>query len=218
MGRERSANMTQPYRPDPVFIDEPQAKAPPMATFERWYGTAKDLVGFPANAMSLATVSPDGAPDVRIVLLQAIVEQGLVFFTNLNSIKGKHLRHNTKAAACFHWPSLGRQVRLRGDVHAVDDDYADRYFEGRPRRAQVGAHVSAQSSIIESRAQLLESLRRADLQFAEHPVPRPPHWSGLRLVPTQIEFWQDGTDRLHDRLLYLRAGDDTGWSVDRLAP
>lgn len=210
--------MSQPYRPDPIFIDEQQAKAPPMATFERWYGAAKDLIGFPANAMSLATVSPDGAPDVRVVLLQAIVDGGLVFFTNLKSTKGRHLAGNSSAAVCFHWPSLGQQVRLRGDVDAVDDDYADRYFAGRPRGAQVSAHVSLQSSAIESRAQLLESLRQADLQYAERPVPRPPHWTGLRLVPTQIEFWQDGTDRLHDRLLYLRAGDHTEWSVDRLAP
>lgn len=211
--------MSQSYRPDPIFIDgDEQALEQPMAIFERWYRLARDLAGFPAQAMSLATASPEGEPDVRVVLLQAIVDDGLVFFTNLKSAKGRQMRGNSRAAACFHWPALGRQVRLRGRIHIVDNDYADRYFAGRPRGAQVGAHASQQSSVIESRAALLNRLQELDNQFADRPVPRPSHWSGLRLVPDQIEFWQDGSDRIHDRLLYVRQSDDLGWVADRLAP
>jgi pyridoxamine 5'-phosphate oxidase len=211
--------MSQTYRPDPIFVEgDAAANEPPMSTFERWYSQAKDVAGFPAQAMSLATVSPHGEPDVRVVLLQAVLDDGLVFFTNLNSVKARHLLANGKGAACFHWPSLGRQVRLRGEVHQMDDDYADRYFAGRPHGAQVGAHASPQSAVIESRAHLLDRLREADEKYAGAPVPRPSHWSGLSLVPNQIEFWQDGADRLHDRLLYTRKPGELAWNADRLAP
>lgn len=211
--------MANSYQPDPIFTDgAAQAQLHPVSNFERWYRAANAVIGFPAQTMALATVSATAQPDVRIVLLQAIVDHSLVFFTNLNSAKGRDLKANSKAAACFHWPALGQQVRLRGEVQSVDEAYADQYFAGRPRAAQLGAHASPQSAVIGRRSDLLDRLHAADAQFAQAQVPRPAHWSGLRLIPTEIEFWQDCSDRLHDRLLYTQNPDTMEWTINRLAP
>ena len=211
--------MSQGYQPDRIFLDQGLPhRDDPIFTFERWYRAAKDVSGFPAQAMSLATVSGNGDPDVRVVLLQAVAGGGLVFFTNLSSVKGEQMLATGKAAACFHWPAMGRQVRLRGEVHQVEDNYADSYFSQRPRGAQIGAHASPQSSVISDRAALIDRVRDAEIRFENGPVPRPVHWSGMRLVPSQIEFWEDGDDRLHDRLLFTRSCADADWVADRLAP
>jgi pyridoxamine 5'-phosphate oxidase len=207
------------HRPDAVFLaanDRPQDD--PMFVLERWLGEARSQVGFAASAMSLATVTSTGDPDVRIVLLQSIRDDRLVFFTNLTSPKGKQMQASGKAAACFHWPALGRQVRVRGTVHQVDDTYADQYFAGRPRGSQIGAHASAQSSVIADRATLIDQADEIADRFAGGPVPRPAHWSGICLVPSAIEFWEDGTDRLHDRMLFTRPIGAGVWSAARLAP
>lgn len=190
----------------------------PLVIFARWLDEAKNESGFMATAMSLATVSRNDTPDVRMVLLQAVSSGGLVFFTNLKSAKGRHLNDNNSATSCFHWPAKGRQVRLRGPVERVADSYADDYFANRPRGAQVGAHASMQSSAIPGRAALEERVRELDEQFGSGPIPRPDHWSGLRLIPDEIEFWEDGSNRLHDRLLFTRRADDEGWTAQRLSP
>jgi pyridoxamine 5'-phosphate oxidase len=190
----------------------------PLGIFGRWLDEAKSASGFLATAMSLATVSRNGAPDVRMVLLQAVSAGGLVFFTNLNSAKGQHLQINSSAAACFHWPVEGQQVRLRGPVECVTNSYADEYFANRPRGAQIGAHASAQSAPIPGRATLEARLRELEEQFVSGPVPRPEHWTGLRLIPDEIEFWEDGSNRLHDRLLFTRKAEDDGWTAQRLSP
>ncbi|HTO29211.1 MAG TPA: pyridoxamine 5'-phosphate oxidase [Devosia sp.] len=207
------------HQTDAVFLalnGRPQDD--PMFVLERWLGEARSQVGFMATAMSLATVSPSGDPDVRVVLLQSIRDDGLVFFTNLTSTKGKHMLATGKAAACFHWPALARQIRVRGTVRQVTDAYADQYFAGRPRGSQIGAHASAQSSVIADRSELISRATALENSYAGAPVPRPAHWSGLCLVPSEIEFWEDGADRLHDRMLFTRLSGDDGWSAVRLAP
>ena len=207
------------HKTDAVFLaanDRPQDD--PIFVFGRWLGEAKSQIGFSASAMSLATVTQSGDPDVRVVLLQSLRGDGLVFFTNLTSPKGQHILASGKAAACFHWPALGRQVRIRGMVHQVEDAYADQYFAGRPRGSQIGAHASAQSSVIADRAALIERANDLEHLFAGGTVPRPAHWSGMSLVPSAIEFWEDGADRLHDRMLFTRPIGGGTWSAARLAP
>lgn len=202
---------------DTIFLDPGGSnREDPLCAFERWLLRAKDVVGFAASAMSLATATPDGMPDVRIVLLQSVREGGLVFFTNLDSAKGSQIVANPRAAACFHWPAIGRQVRVRGSVAQVDPSFADLYFGGRPRGSQIGAHASPQSSPIADRTTLLDRVREVEERFAGRSIPRPEHWTGMVLAPLEIEFWEDGTDRLHDRILFRRSATD--WSATRLAP
>lgn len=205
---------------DAVFLSHQVGATPedPLVVLERWLITAKREIGFPATAMSLATATTDADPDVRIVVLQALDEGGLVFFTNLTSSKGSQLLANFKAAACFHWPAIGKQVRVRGSVHRVDDHYADHYFASRPRGSQIGAHASPQSTSIEDRAALIRLVNDADARFSGKPIPRPAHWTGLVLVPAEIEFWEDGADRLHDRMLFRRSRESGAWGKTRLAP
>lgn len=188
----------------------------PLCTFDRWLSMAKEAIGFAASAMSLATATPDGMPDVRIVLLQSVREGGLVFFTNLDSAKGSQMLANPRAAACFHWPAIGKQVRVRGSVAQVDESFADLYFGGRPRGSQIGAHASPQSSPIPDRTTLLDRVGEVEARYAGRSIPRPAHWTGMVLAPLEIEFWEDGTDLLHDRMLFRRSA--TGWSATRLAP
>lgn len=207
------------HRTDAIFLaTKDRLQDDPMFVLERWLSEAKGQMGFLATAMSLATVSQSGDPDVRIVLLQSIRGDGLVFFTNLTSPKGQHILASGKAAACFHWPTLGRQVRVRGTVRQVEDAYADQYFAGRPRGSQIGAHASAQSSIIGDRATLIDRADELEARYAGGPVPRPAHWSGMSLQPSEIEFWEDGVHRLHDRMLFTRTMGADAWSAARLAP
>ena len=190
----------------------------PLMVLDRWLLEAKNEIGFLATAMSLATATLEGDPDVRIVLLQSLRAGSLLFFTNLTSAKGKQVLSNPKAAACFHWPAMGRQVRIRGTIDQVDDNCADQYFAGRSRNSQIGAHASPQSSVIRDREELIELVHDADARFMGRPVPRPSHWSGLALSPEEIEFWEDGADRVHDRMLFRRAPGSDDWSAVRLAP
>ncbi len=168
--------------------------------------------------MTLATVDSDGLPNARMVLLKGFDEQGFVFYTNLDSQKGRELGGNSKAALVFHWKSLNRQVRLRGPVERVEDHIADAYFATRPRLAQIGAWASKQSSPLESRMAFEKAVALQMAKFAVGTIPRPPNWSGYRLQPQIIEFWQDRPYRLHDRIEFRRAGAGAPWRKTRLYP
>jgi len=187
----------------------------PFHLFDEWFGEASSTEINDPNAMTLATVDPEGMPDARIVLLKGRDDTGFVFYTNLQSAKGRQLAETGKAALLFHWKSLRRQVRIRGHVAQVSDAEADAYFASRPRGSRLGAWASRQSSPLESRARLEERVAEQDERFPEN-VPRPPHWSGFRLTPVEMEFWQDGAYRLHDRFLFTRPGET--WTVRRLYP
>jgi len=191
-------------------------EADPIALFDEWFRAA--LKGEPndANAMALATVDAAGLPDVRMVLLKGADAQGFVFYTNTQSAKGQELAANPKAALLFHWKSLRRQVRIRGAVSAVTPEEADAYFATRARPAQIGAWASEQSRALPDRFALEKRVADVGLRFGLGKVTRPPHWSGYRLKPESIEFWRDRPFRLHERLLFIRAGE--GWTTSRLYP
>ena len=187
----------------------------PLAPFHRWLDEA--WKGEPnAHAMTLATATPDGRPSARMVLLKGIDARGFVFYTNLESRKSEELYANPYAALCFLWKSLNRQVRVEGAVEQVGDDEADAYFASRPRDSQIGAWASDQSRRLESRALLEGRVEEFSRRFDQGTVPRPAYWSGFRVVPQRVEFWQERPSRLHDRWLFIREGD--GWRRQRLFP
>ena len=188
----------------------------PLELFLDWFDLAKKKEPNDANAMALATVDAGGLPDVRMVLLKDIDARGLTFFTNLESAKGCELAANPKAALLFHWKSIRRQARFRGSVEPVATEEADTYFATRARSAQIGAWASAQSRPMEGRFALEKAVAAETVRFGLGRVPRPPHWSGFRLKPTEIEFWVNRPFRLHDRLLFKRA--DGAWKSLRLYP
>jgi pyridoxamine 5'-phosphate oxidase len=216
--------MADPERPDlaalrteyqTLGLDEKDVDADPFAQFHKWFHQAV-IAGEPdPNAMCLATVA-GGAPAARMVLLKALDARGFTFYTNLESRKARDLEANARAALCFFWYGLARQVRVEGAVERVDDAEADAYFATRPRGSQLGAHASPQSREIADRATLERALGEAERRFAGVDVPRPRHWGGYRVVPDVIELWQGRPNRLHDRLEYRRSAD--GWTRRRLAP
>ena len=191
------------------------AEVEPLAVFERWLDEA--WRGEPnAHAMTLATATAEGRPSARVVLLKGLDKRGLVFYTNLESRKSEELFANPHAALCFLWKSLNRQVRVEGPVEQVGDNEADAYFASRPRDSQLGAWASDQSRALENRALLERRVEEFSRRFAEGTVPRPAYWSGFRVVPQRVEFWQERPYRLHDRLLFIREGE--GWRRERLFP
>ena len=199
--------------------------ADPFALFEEWFALAAAHEVNDPNAMALATATADGVPSVRMVLLKGVDDaaaeaRGFVFYTNLESRKGGELARNPRAALCFYWKSLRRQVRVEGPVTPVDPVEADTYFASRARGSRIGAWASTQSRPLADRVTLEQAvddiIRRFGAEETDGPVPRPPHWSGFRLVPWRIEFWQERAYRLHDRVVYEPGRD--GWRHHRLFP
>jgi pyridoxamine 5'-phosphate oxidase len=188
----------------------------PLALFDQWYAEARESEPNDAEAMTLATANADGQPSARIVLLKGHGPDGFVFYTNEQSAKGDQLLASPKAALLFHWKSLRRQLRIEGRVDRVPDAEADAYFATRGRDSQLGAWASDQSRPLDSRATFEQRFEEMKTRFEGHDVPRPPHWRGYRVIPDRIEFWTDRPHRLHERRLFVRAGDD--WSEGLLYP
>lgn len=210
--------MTQYPLSDRLFDDADRALIEPFALFEEWLARASQSEPNDPNAMAVATVDADGLPDVRTVLLNGRDARGFVFFTNFESAKGQQLAANPRAALLFHWKSVRRQVRIRGTVTEVAREEADAYFASRPRGSQIASSSSAQSRPVASKQALLAHVKALEAQLGDGPVPRPEHWSGFRVAPTEIEFWQDGAYRLHDRVRFTRASLDAPWHRHRLYP
>jgi len=190
----------------------------PFQLFDEWMEMAKKSEPDDATAMALATADASGFPDVRMVLLKEAGPDGFVFYTNLESIKGQELAENPKAALCFHWKSLKRQIRIRGDITPVSDVEADAYFASRAKDSQIGAWASKQSRPMKGRFELEKEVARFAAKYALKKVDRPPFWSGFRLTPKHIEFWRNRPFRLHDRLVFSRDNVKTAWQTERLFP
>ncbi|PZW42235.1 pyridoxamine 5'-phosphate oxidase [Humitalea rosea] len=188
----------------------------PFALFEEWMAEATAAEVNDPNAMSVATATPEGAPAVRILLLKGLDPRGFVFFSHDNGRKGHEMAANPRAALCFHWKSLRRQIRIEGAIERVSDAEADAYYASRPRLSRIGAWASRQTTPLGSRAELEAGVAAADARFPGEEVPRPPHWGGFRCIPSRIEFWRDMPFRLHERRVFFRAG--TGWAIEMLYP
>ena len=212
-----SEKMDPNYYAGPQDSDFVDADAP-LHLFEQWMADAVAHEPNDPNAMALATVDAEGLPNVRMVLLKNTDERGFVFYTNYESAKGMELLTTAKAALCFHWKSLRRQVRVRGPVVPVSTEEADAYFASRPRGSRIGAWASQQSRPLESRYALEKAVAKFGAKYAIGDVPRPDHWSGFRLSPVEMEFWHDRPFRLHDRVVFRRDSPEHAWSKTRLYP
>ena len=198
-------------------LNESELDADPIGQFRKWFDEALEKGVMEPNAMTLATSSPNGVPSARIVLLKDLDDTGFGFFTNYESRKGRELESNPVAALLFFWPELQRQVRVVGRVVKMTGQQSDAYFDSRPAGSRLGAIASPQSREIADKAVVEERLAALErLYSGADRIPRPPHWGGYRVLPDSIEFWQGGDNRLHDRLVYSRAG--SGWKCVRLAP
>jgi pyridoxamine 5'-phosphate oxidase len=211
--------MTVKSLTDRLFDDADTGEIDPFSLFEEWFALAQESEPNDPHAMALASVDPDGMPDVRMVLLNARDHRGFCFFTNFESDKGRQLTANPRAAMVMHWKSIRLQVRAKGPVEVVADAEADAYFATRARVSQIGAHASKQSRPLANRYTLLERVETLKKSFGEgEPITRPQHWSGFRLIPEVMEFWKDGANRLHDRVRFTRTLPQGGWSRRRLYP
>ena len=203
--------------PDPISVPPPTKVANPIREVQKWLDLARDAGVKEPTAMTLATASRSGKPSARVVLLKSIDHRGFVFYTNYLSRKGRELAENPRAALALYWPALDRQVRITGRVSKLSAAESDEYFNSRPAGSRFSAAVSPQSSVIESRAALERKLAKLKAEYPDAVPPRPRHWGGYVVRPTEIEFWQQGEHRLHDRLRYRR-GRDGSWIVEQLAP
>ena len=189
----------------------------PIELFKKWFNKAKETEINDPNAVAIATANKNNQPNVRMVLLKGLSDKGFVFYTNFNSKKGIELKENQKASMCFHWKSLRRQVRVLGIVEEVSQKEADDYFNSRPYKNRIGAWASTQSKILDSRETFLNKIKEFETKYPnESNVPRPPHWSGWRLMPKEIEFWLDGDGRIHERLNYIKNNGE--WRKELLYP
>jgi pyridoxamine 5'-phosphate oxidase len=195
---------------------ESEIVANPYAQFKLWFEQAVAADILEPNAMTIATVTAEGKPSARIVLLKDFDDRGFVFYTNYNSQKGIELQHCPYAALVFLWGDLERQVRIEGKVELVAESEATAYFHSRPASSQLGAWASEQSTIIADRSILEQKLQQLETEYQNTVIPKPPHWGGVRVIPQEIEFWQGRPSRLHDRLRYQLV--DGNWQIDRLAP
>ncbi len=187
-----------------------------LSLFKEWLNEAEEKEISNPNAMTLATVSSGGLPSARIVLLKEYDERGFVFYTNFTSRKGNDLRENPNASLCFHWKSTDRQIRIEGSVEVVSDEQADAYFFSRPRSSRIGAWASKQSQAMKGRFEFEGRIAKYTAKFGVGDIPRPEFWSGFRLIPKRIEFWNEYAFRLHDRNVYV--SDGTDWRLDKLYP
>ena len=200
-------------------LSEDNIRSNPWAQFEAWLQEALNAQAAEPTAMVLSTVSSEGKPSARVVLLKGLEQEQFIFFTNYNSRKGSQLGEKPYAALTFFWPELERQVRIEGQVQQVSTAVSDAYFQSRPRGSQIGAWVSPQSKVVENRLALEKVTEEFRQKFGEEtPIPRPPHWGGYGLVPVYIEFWQGRPNRLHDRLVFSRETVSDNWQLSRLAP
>ncbi|WP_439273428.1 pyridoxamine 5'-phosphate oxidase [Pseudochrobactrum sp. HB0163] len=198
--------------------DDFTAATEPFRLFADWLQDATQSELNDPNALALATVDESGMPNVRMVLLKGFDETGFVFYTNYESQKGREILSSHKAAMCFHWKSLRRQIRIRGIVEKVSDEEADAYYRSRPRGSRIGAWASKQSRPLESRFALEKAVAEYTARFAIGEIPRPDYWSGFRIRPTYIEFWHDRPFRLHDRLIFQRATPESPWTIQKFYP
>jgi pyridoxamine 5'-phosphate oxidase len=201
-----------------LTTDDFTEKSEPFALFGEWLKEAGATEPNDPNAVALATVDEEGLPDVRMVLLKGFDSNGFVFYTNFESRKGREILASMKAAMCFHWKSLRRQVRIRGPVEVVSDEEADAYYDTRPRGSRIGAWASKQSRPLESRFALEKAVAEFTARYAIGEIPRPEYWSGFRIRPTSIEFWHDRPFRLHDRVVFERESTSDDWRKTRLYP
>lgn len=197
------------------FLEKDKVKKDAIGQFKDWLGDYRAVATVDFNAMTLSTVSQEGFPSSRVVLLKGLGHDSFEFFTNYTSQKGQEMEANPQVALCFYWPALERQVRVQGVVEKLSPQESDEYFATRPHGSRVGAWASPQSEVVDGRAEVEDAWKSFEEKFGEE-VPRPPHWGGYRVIPSRVEFWQGRRSRLHDRILYTRA--QQGWTIERLAP
>ena len=198
---------------DICFEDE----ANPIVLFKKWFAVAEKSEINDPNALSLATSSSDGISSVRMVLLKGLSDEGFVFYTNFNSKKGNDLNNNPNASMCFHWKSIRRQIRVSGKVNVVDKEEADKYFSSRDYGSKISAWASSQSKVMKNKNEFLGKIKEFEKKFSDkNNVPRPPHWSGWRIIPNEIEFWLEAKNRSHQRLNYRKENDK--WIKEILYP
>lgn len=215
MDQKQIENLRQDYTA--ASLSEKDVDVNPVSQFDKWFNEAINAKILEPNAMTLATATTDGRPSARIVLLKGFSDDGFKFYTNYLSRKGRELSKNPNAALLFFWGNMERQIRIEGVIEKLDKKYSEKYFHSRPKLSQIGAVVSPQSQEIESREILDIRMKELELKYTQSEIPKPAHWGGYILKPRLFEFWQGGSGRLHDRIVYKKT-DNTNWKIVRLAP